>query len=248
MKPIKWRDLDLSKLALTKPEKNDSGEHVSHIFLTKENEKQDIFIQTSGGLTYNSFTKELKFGLRGRGDFYTKIETIKNRICDILYQNSKHFFKNKVFPENHIYAAIKELIDIDDDNGDAVMKGVGNSIKLYNRLNEEIEKGEAEIYKGSFILHIKELRIVKKSIYVVVEAVACRLEAEKIIFLGETTPDPVPEPENVKETGPEPENVKEAEPEPEELEPEIEEIIQETTKELENLETKDDEEIPDFFV
>lgn len=238
MKPIKWRDLDLSKFALSKPEKIDSGEHVSHVFLPKENEKQDIFIQTSGGLTYNTFTNDLRFSLTGRGDFYTKIESIKNRICDILCQNSKHFFKNKVFSEDHIYAAIKDLIDI-DDNGDAVMKGVINNIKLYNRLNEEIEKGEAEIYKGSFILYIKELRIVKKSIFVVVEAVACRLEAEKIIFLGET----VDEPEPPKEITQEPEIV---EPETEEIIEELE--IEELVQELENLETKNDEEIPDFFV
>lgn len=220
MKTLKWKDVDIKTLALTKPEKIDK-KHVSEIFLLKEQEKSDFVIQTPSSLVFSD--GELVFSLSSKGEFYSFMEKIKSRVCEILHQNSSNFFKKTVFSKEHIYNAIIDVVDVNDD-GKGVIKNVtkASDFKAYDALNERVEEAETKnILSGSFILFIKNLEIVKKTIKINLEVLACKLSAEKIVFLDESDEEQKPEKEQVEK--------------PTETE---QEIKQET----------ESEEIPDFFV
>ncbi len=214
MRIVKWKDVDIKSLALTKPEKVEK-KHVSNIFLLQE-PQADLIIQTPGNLVFSG--SEFVFSLSSKGEFYSFMEKIKTRVCEILYQNSTNFFKKNSFSKEHIYNAIVDVVDVNDD-GKGVIKNVtrASDFKVYDALNERIDEPQGTL-SGSFILFIKNLEIVKKTIQINIEVLACKLSAERILFLDES--DEEPKKEEVKQ-------------EPVEPEPVVEEV---------------EEEIPDFFV
>lgn len=108
---VKYKDFDVSKLSILKPEKID-GVHTSSI---RYGDSISTFILQTPLLNIVS-SSIIQFPLAKRGQLFTVLEEIREKIASLIYQNSKDFFNGKQFSENHISSALVPLVTMDDSS------------------------------------------------------------------------------------------------------------------------------------
>ena len=181
MQVINYKEVDLSKLVLSKPERLESEKviYTSNLYFDKV---LPCIIQTPN-LIYNKKEKKLAFDLNRNPEFYSLIEQLKDRITEILYNNSEKFFKGKKFSYNWIYKATSNIIEIDCE-GKANIPNIDRSdtIKIFDHFKEPVEKDDFEEYEGIFILNIKNIEFSGKSIQIKIDIDAVKLKFKREII------------------------------------------------------------------
>lgn len=103
------------------------------------------------------FEKEnIYFKMNEKGKFFTVLDDIHSKVCEILYLKSKEFFKGKQFSENRIKEATKKLMEINNEGNIKIFVDTSENTKYYNRFKDHISKPK-ESYIGSCILLINTL-------------------------------------------------------------------------------------------
>ena len=202
MQIFKYKDINLQNIVLCKPEKiNDV--YTSKISYKHENTTYDLSIQTPNDITYDG--SNLCFSLVKKGNFFTFIEEVKDRIIEILYNNSENFFKGKKFSHDYIYQSVKNSIYI-HDNGKAVVEDVTiqENCNIYDYFNDSLLDKPSLPYNGAFILKFSHIEFVKKSIKIYMEICAVKLSLEKPVIDTSF----LEEPQEIEEQEPELEEVK----------------------------------------
>ena len=179
-----YKEVDLSNLVLSKPEKIENEEKIKFVSSLSFDKKDRCIIQTPN-LIYSKNEKKLSFELSKNQEFYSFIEKLKDRITEILYNNSEKFFKGKKFSYNWIYKALSSIIEIDSE-GNANLTDIRSSedLKIYDHFKERIYDFNEETCEGIFILNIKNIEFVGKSISISIE-----IDAIKLKFKRETITD-----------------------------------------------------------
>ncbi|HEY9703604.1 MAG TPA: hypothetical protein V6C58_14240 [Allocoleopsis sp.] len=146
---IHYKNFDVSKMSITKPESRDSG-YVSKI--TYEGHK--LCIQTPD-LCFSEGT--ISFKMVNKGRFFTLLEEIYEKLVDLLYTNSKTFFNGKNFSEKRIRESLKKIMVL-EENG-IVKLNVSKddkNMKIYNRFKDQITYPQ-ENFVGSCIFSFESL-------------------------------------------------------------------------------------------
>ncbi len=99
---------------------------------------------------------EIYFKMNEKGNFFTVLDDIHSKICEILYLKSKDFFKGRQFSENRIKEATKKLMEINNEGNIKLLTNTTENTKYYNRFKDYISKPN-ESFIGSCILLINSL-------------------------------------------------------------------------------------------
>ncbi len=107
---------------------------------------------------------EIYFKMSEKGKFFTILDDIYSKICEILYLKSKEFFKGRQFSENRIKEATKKLMEINSEGNIKLLVSTTENTKYYNRFKDTVSKPD-ERYIGSCILFINTLTFEGRNIY-----------------------------------------------------------------------------------
>lgn len=169
----KYRDVDVNEINLRVPEKQ-GGRYSSQITY----KSGDFYMQTPSGLEISSDGK-VNFTLVKKGEFFNALESITEKVADIISNNSEKFFKGKKFSREYIINAVNKVVDL-DDNGQGFLNNskISSECKVYDHLNELTTDSEFPL-SGAVILHFRSVEFVKKNIKINVEIASIKTSLEK---------------------------------------------------------------------
>lgn len=152
MTTVSYKNLDTSKLILTKPIKKDNGYQIVTNFSIQSPE---INID----LESNKFT----FTMVKKGKFLAALEEIEEKIIKDLYTNSTVFFNGKTFTENKIREAFKKTFSIDTEGIVTINANVSPYLKVYDYFNDQT-KAPSGPFTGVCIFQLNPVKFVKREI------------------------------------------------------------------------------------
>ena len=171
---IRYKDIDVNDLVISKPKKGDDGVYHADMLLSDEG----FIFQTPSTLVYNTVEKVLSFDLVRKGDFYTFIENIRDHCIDYIYDNSEDFFKGKKFSKNFIRESFVRPIDINEE-GFVIMSDMktDDKCKVYDCVMDEVID-KKEMYKGTYIIQVTGVRFRQKTVYLDMKILSIKISPE----------------------------------------------------------------------
>lgn len=196
MSATTYKNIDIEKVNLSKPEKNHKGVYESKIVY--DNEEVKLLIQTPN-LTVES-DKCISFKMVDRGVFFNLLEEFDEKIIELIYKNSKIFFNGKSFSENKIRESYEKTVEI-DKQGKVIMNNVefNTNMKIFDAFKEEVSLPSFP-FETKTILHLDSVKFVRNKIIPCVKVCHLKLcivkkKINECILEDELEPEVVKEPE-----------------------------------------------------
>ena len=129
---IKYKLVDIEKIYVETPVKHDNMYEGKITY-----NGNDFNIQTPV-VTVND--TNVTFGLVNKGQLFSVLEEIHDRLIDILYKKSKKFFNNIEFNEARFRSSFEKIASI-DDNGVVNISNIklDSNIKIYDNFKEDLD-------------------------------------------------------------------------------------------------------------
>ena len=171
MPVVSYKNPQLSNISITTPLKK----NVFTSYVIYDNESSYSF-QTPI-LDIDAHGNNFSFKLHRNNNFVVFLDKLHDRIKDIIFKNSKKFFKDKVFTEDKINKSISKMYSINDDCNTVVLNNIKLSQRstLYkgNTLQTEIQN---EKFKAYSIIEISDITFIKSIIYINLEVLQLKIK------------------------------------------------------------------------
>lgn len=161
---INYKKFDINKFDILHPKKV-NGSNICELLYDSNH---TVMIQTPDII----FTENnLLFNIAKKGQFYTLLEDINNRIISILSDRSSDFFNGKEFSKEQIKSAVIPFYNL-EESGDVIMSlpEISKDIKIFDYFKNPVDKTTDEIIKSDVymncIINLKRLRFIKNKIYI----------------------------------------------------------------------------------
>lgn len=172
---IKYKEFDLQKVIICKPQKISEG--YSSVILYDDN-NEELLIQTPEITLKDPQT--ITFNMINNGQFFSILDELKEHIIEYIFVNSKSFFNGKEFSSNRIRNSLISLQDVDDNGNVKLHLNSSLDFKVTNIFNETCENYGYPL-TGKSIIKVKQINYTNKEFKIVIEPKKLKLSPKKLV-------------------------------------------------------------------
>lgn len=160
-KPISYKKLKVDNIILNKPEKI-NGVYKSNVYYKNDDDNTLLLLIQTPDVEVKE--NSVSFTMVKKGLFLTLLEDINEKIINIIKENSKKFFNDKVFSEDKIRKSLKSLFFL-NEQGEVVINNVciDKNVEACDSFNEKCKLPEFP-FQAKCILKVEAIKFVKKDI------------------------------------------------------------------------------------